>query len=89
MNWEKRKAEIKTIILGCIEGNQDWPDDMTNAILAQEQSMIAKLEADNAELLNLSKEIAEYLNRNKLNSIRPTSTFHKLLNQIVQKMEEK
>ena len=45
IDWNARKEEIKNIILGCIEGNQNWPDDMVDAILAQEQSMIEELEA--------------------------------------------
>jgi hypothetical protein len=45
IDWIKRKEELKIIILGCIEGNQNWPDDMVDAILAQEQSMIEELEA--------------------------------------------
>ena len=45
IDWNARKEEIKNIILGCIEGNQNWPDDMTDAIIAQEQSMIEELEA--------------------------------------------
>ena len=38
-------GDKKIIILGCIEGNQNWPDDMADAILVQEQSMIEELEA--------------------------------------------
>jgi hypothetical protein len=55
IDWIKRKEELKIIILGCIEGNQNWPDDMVDAILAQEQSMIEELETDKAELVNMLK----------------------------------
>jgi len=61
---DKRKAEIKTIILGCIEGNQDWPDDMADAIIAQEQSMIEKLEAQRELMLEALKAIDEAINDN-------------------------
>jgi hypothetical protein len=78
---EKRKAEIKTIILGCVEGNQDWPDDMADAIITQEQSMIDKLEADKAELLEALKEIYEDIDGDYV-------AIKTLCNNLIQKMEK-
>ncbi|MCK9282440.1 MAG: hypothetical protein M0P71_17635 [Melioribacteraceae bacterium] len=87
---DKRKAEIKTIILGCIEGNQDWPDDMADTIITQEQSMIEKLEADKAEILQALKEWRKDWNYEKVGLSRRIADgcLIDFYDNLIQKMEK-